>query len=141
LVLHISELSTIFYGIYKIQPKVKHYLRNQLSPGYPEVSADSQPYPPLTQNTLERMQTLQCGPWGAVAGAARRNSVSSPASVAGRGQEKGSHSPRVRFRGSAGSGRWSARGCTGGGGRREPCWGAAEARLGRRGTGSCPRES
>jgi hypothetical protein len=117
------DLSTIFHGFYKIRSRVKHYLRNQLSPGSLESFSDSQPCPPFTQNTLERMQTLQCGPWGAVAGAARRNSASSPASAAGRGRKKGPHSPRVRFRGSPvpGDGRRGGAPAAGDGGRREPC--------------------
>jgi hypothetical protein len=49
--LHFSEVSTIFYAFYKFQPKVKHYLRNQLSPRSREVSVDSQPYPYFAQNT------------------------------------------------------------------------------------------
>jgi hypothetical protein len=57
-----SEFSTIFYGIYKFQPKVKHYLRNQFSPRTLEVSADSQPYPYFAQNTPKIFQTLQCSP-------------------------------------------------------------------------------
>jgi hypothetical protein len=70
-------------------------------------------------------------PLGAVAGAARRNSASSPASSAGRGRGKGLQQPRARFRGFVGLGRQPAGGApaAGGGGRRGPCCGAAGARL------------
>jgi hypothetical protein len=33
LVLHFSEFSTILYEFYKIQPKVKHYLRSNFQAG------------------------------------------------------------------------------------------------------------
>jgi hypothetical protein len=33
LVLHFSDFSAIFYGIYKFQPKVKHYLRSNFHRG------------------------------------------------------------------------------------------------------------
>jgi hypothetical protein len=57
---------------------------------------------------------LAMWPLGAVVGAARRNPASSPTAAARRGRGKGPHSPRVRFRGSTGSGRGPVRGRTGG---------------------------
>jgi hypothetical protein len=87
---------------------------------------------------------LAMWPLGAVAGVARRNPASSPVSAAGRGRGKGPHSPRVRFRGSAGSGRGPARGRTGGRRwwppRAVPGCGRGSTGMAR-GHGSGPRES
>jgi hypothetical protein len=60
--LHFPYFSTIFYGIYKFQPKVKHYLRNQFSPRSLELSNTSQICPRFTQNSLGKNLTTQLGP-------------------------------------------------------------------------------
>jgi hypothetical protein len=40
-----------------------YYWSFHFTPGSLDVSTDSQPCPPFTQNTLERKRKMQCGPW------------------------------------------------------------------------------
>jgi hypothetical protein len=98
----------------------------------PGLSAGSQICPSFAVRTSERFLTLQCSPWGAVAGAARRIPASSPTPAAGKGWERGPRPPRARFRGSVGPGRRPTSGAPAadGGGRCGPCCGAVEARSG-----------
>jgi hypothetical protein len=68
LVLHFSDFPVIFYAIYKEQGNGKHYWSY-----------------PFARRTLERSVVLQCGPWGAVAGAAGQNSGEARRGSAGEG--------------------------------------------------------
>jgi hypothetical protein len=59
------DYSKIFYGFYNIKPKVKHYLRTQLSPRSLELSNTSQICPWFAQNSLDKNLSTQLGsqPW------------------------------------------------------------------------------
>jgi hypothetical protein len=89
--LHFSEVSTIFYAFYKFQTKVKHYLRNQLSPRSREVSVDSQPYPYFAQNTQKYHRPCNVVPRHQLA--AIRPNFGEPA--AGTGRARVGNGPRV----------------------------------------------
>jgi hypothetical protein len=69
LVLHFSDFPVIFYAIYKKQGNGKHYWSY-----------------PFARRTLESFAVLQCGPWGAVAGAAGQIPAGSPWVLAGEGR-------------------------------------------------------
>jgi hypothetical protein len=60
--LHFSEFSTIFYGIYKIQPKVKHYLRTNFHRGPWKFLQIHNHTLTLHKTPPEISQTLQCSP-------------------------------------------------------------------------------
>jgi hypothetical protein len=81
--LHFYDFSTIFYVFYKIQPKDKHHLRTNFHRD-PCTFSHSQISPWFTKNTLERLDFLQCHPWGE-GGAVRWNLASLAAPLAGEG--------------------------------------------------------
>jgi hypothetical protein len=59
--LQFSEFSTIFYAFYKFL-QTANTIEVSFCAEALEVSADSQPYPYFTQNSPEKLQTLQCRP-------------------------------------------------------------------------------
>jgi hypothetical protein len=77
----------IFYAIYKRQGNGKHYWSY-----------------PFAMRTLERIVALQCGTWGAAAGAAGQIPAGTPPVLAGEGPGRGLGTSGGRFGHLAGTG-------------------------------------
>jgi hypothetical protein len=103
----------IFYAIYKKQGNSLYYFSCTFAAG-----------------TLERNFSLQCGPWGRLAGACEQNPASLPVLAAGEGRGEGLGLLGARFGCWLGPGRRPARGApvASGGGRRGQRCGAAGPR-------------